>query len=562
MDALEEWSSLDVIDLHSYELSTLKQVRNAKSKYVLKGRNNGSVFRLKKVDGTFVTLTIDDLVEKVSEPVITKETDSNDEPITEKVNLDNELKEIVNSVSKEIWKSLNFLGFSKYEISDSHNLRNVSTHKLLEGSGKRGDWKIFQLTDDEGKLMKKRRSRLMMEAFVGPIPQDGMTVDHINRIRDDDRIANLRYATKSEQCFNRGKYVKKSKIIMQFSDGVHINTFLSAKKSLESIGATSGCIASLRKACKSKGSYRGYEWAYQEDFDEVSEVWKDGTDRFPELLPFLVSQLGRIRRESGTTYGHKDDNGYKTIDMGTVDGSHKGMKVSRLICGVFSGERREDIQVNHINGNKDDNSFKNLEYATGKENCIHAHSTGLTSSQKAVIQLTMDDSFIAEFVSMNEAQRQTGINHSLIGRVCNGKASYTGEFKWKYSDETKRIKSHVDLTKSSIEQLDKEGNVIRTFSSMIEVTRILPIARSALRKVCQGKLKSCKGMYFRYTNLDDINRIGSVGKPVNQLSLDGDFIARFLSASDAEFNLNCNSGNISAACRSGGVSNGYRFEYA
>lgn len=44
--------------------------------------------------------------------------------------------------------------------------------------------------------------RLVMEVFVGDCPPY-KTVDHINRIRSDNSLKNLRYATKSEQDENR-----------------------------------------------------------------------------------------------------------------------------------------------------------------------------------------------------------------------------------------------------------------------------------------------------------------------------------------------------------------------
>ena len=53
-----------------------------------------------------------------------------------------------------------------------------------------------------GKNYKQFVHRLVAEAFIGPRPDDH-TVDHINRVRDDNRVENLRYATASEQNLNR-----------------------------------------------------------------------------------------------------------------------------------------------------------------------------------------------------------------------------------------------------------------------------------------------------------------------------------------------------------------------
>lgn len=44
--------------------------------------------------------------------------------------------------------------------------------------------------------------RLVMEVYVGECPQD-MTVDHIDRVRTNNALSNLRYATKEKQTENR-----------------------------------------------------------------------------------------------------------------------------------------------------------------------------------------------------------------------------------------------------------------------------------------------------------------------------------------------------------------------
>lgn len=56
----------------------------------------------------------------------------------------------------------------------------------------------------EGKRekVKKYVHRVVMEAFVGPCP-DEQTVDHINRKRNDNRLVNLRYADIQTQANNR-----------------------------------------------------------------------------------------------------------------------------------------------------------------------------------------------------------------------------------------------------------------------------------------------------------------------------------------------------------------------
>ena len=66
----------------------------------------------------------------------------------------------------------------------------------------------------------KKVHRIIWEMFNGPIP-DGMEIDHINRIRDDNRIENLRLVNKSLNAFNADR--RKSNRYT----GVHFNKLVN-----------------------------------------------------------------------------------------------------------------------------------------------------------------------------------------------------------------------------------------------------------------------------------------------------------------------------------------------
>ena len=54
------------------------------------------------------------------------------------------------------------------------------------------------LTDDDGKRHELRTHRVIASAFIGPV--DGMVVDHVNFLRDDNRRDNLQIITQRENC--------------------------------------------------------------------------------------------------------------------------------------------------------------------------------------------------------------------------------------------------------------------------------------------------------------------------------------------------------------------------
>lgn len=64
--------------------------------------------------------------------------------------------------------------------------------------------------------------------------------------------------------------------------------------------------------------------------------------------------------------------GYLTVYL--YDGSRpkkgKSFLVHRLVADAFLGH--STMQVNHKDGNKENNSVDNLEYVTGKDNCRHS----------------------------------------------------------------------------------------------------------------------------------------------------------------------------------------------
>lgn len=104
-----------------------------------------------------------------------------------------------------------------------------------------------------------------------------------------------------------------------------------------------------------------------------NEEWRtvDGTHGLVE-----VSSTGRVRilesRGRGPhEYNQRLDNwGYPVVPI-KIDGKKKRVKVSRLVAKAFIPNPENKPQVNHIDGNKQNNIVANLEWTTPSENCQH-----------------------------------------------------------------------------------------------------------------------------------------------------------------------------------------------
>lgn len=76
--------------------------------------------------------------------------------------------------------------------------------------------------------------------------------------------------------------------------------------------------------------------------------------------------------------------GYKQVTLTTNKGI-KIFKVHRLVAYCFCNppENYRELQVNHIDGNKANNNYTNLEWCTAWENNYHARKTGLNNISKS-----------------------------------------------------------------------------------------------------------------------------------------------------------------------------------
>ena len=98
---------------------------------------------------------------------------------------------------EEEWRPV--ISFERYEVSNLGNIRRGG--KLLSPGKDTDGYRQVNLYKDSKRYTRKVY-RLVMDAF-NPNTDNKPEIDHINRIRDDDRLENLRWATARENVHNR-----------------------------------------------------------------------------------------------------------------------------------------------------------------------------------------------------------------------------------------------------------------------------------------------------------------------------------------------------------------------
>jgi hypothetical protein len=113
------------------------------------------------------------------------------------------------------------------------------------------------------------------------------------------------------------------------------------------------------------------------------EVWKPCVGF---TWNYEVSNLGRVRslgnagnnRHGVILKSKVDRGGYLTIpSMRNNEGVIKTTKIHRMVAQAFIPNPEFKVQVNHIDGDKQNNRVDNLEWCTHKENFNHAVMVGL-----------------------------------------------------------------------------------------------------------------------------------------------------------------------------------------
>ena len=116
---------------------------------------------------------------------------------------------------------------------------------------------------------------------------------------------------------------------------------------------------------------------------------------------------------------------YEFVSL-SKNGENKNFSVHRLVAEAFLENEDCLPEVNHKDKNTLNNCVENLEWCTKQYNIDYSKS-------KRVEQFE-DGEKIAEYKSIAEASRQTGIKRTAINNNLTGWSETAGGYVWKYVD--------------------------------------------------------------------------------------------------------------------------------
>jgi hypothetical protein len=155
----------------------------------------------------------------------------------------------------------------------------------------------------------------------------------------------------------------------------------------------------------------------------TEELWKV----IPNFPKYEASNFGRIRSiktKRILSFCEKQNNGKYLNAILYKDQRRYSVRVHRMVLFAFKGIDTKD--VNHKDGNKQNNNINNLEYCTKEENMRHAWNTGLCKKQlgeeTSIAKLTEKDILEIRGLLSLEINQYTiaktfNVNQSTISRI-------------------------------------------------------------------------------------------------------------------------------------------------
>lgn len=341
-------------------------------------------------------------------------------------------------------------GYPNYEASNLGYIRVKETKQNKKFSKDINGYDNVKLTKS-GKSTNFFVHQIIAKTFLKN-EENKPTVNHKNKIRDDNRAINLEWATQTEQNnhkinFDKENNIEKNKngnannvrvVMLDKKTGDEIETFNSIKDAMQSLyecGETTCLESSMISAVlngKRKSAY-GYKWKLADcvTADLEGEIWKEIPENIVNKTNYFVSTLGRFKDNKGYIATFKEGKNYIKITIDDIS-----YRLHRVIMLTFyPNENAGNLVVNHKDGNRRNNYLDNLEWATNSENSKHAYDTGLNKSNKKIIQYALNMNELGRFNSIQDASKELNIHFNTISNICNGITKKPRKFNFRFDNE-------------------------------------------------------------------------------------------------------------------------------
>lgn len=163
-------------------------------------------------------------------------------------------------------------------------------------------------------------------------------------------------------------------------------------------------------------------------------IWKDVLGY--EGL-YKVSNYGEVYSEylKRNLKQYDRGNGYLSV-MFTKDGKHINRTVHSVVAETFLGKPQKGLEIDHIDGDKTNNSIQNLRYITHSKNMNNPISkrkreNAIIEKQGVAVVVYRGGIKIGEYKCLMDAARELKVECTNISRILRNKLKSTGGYTFR-----------------------------------------------------------------------------------------------------------------------------------
>ncbi len=408
-------------------------------------------------------------------------------------------------------------GYDNYIASTEGRIANLETRSILCGNKGKHSVEVSIKPSELNKPNKRGIHLLVAEAFLGPKPSESHHINHIDGDHTNRRPKNLVWSISKAR-----KTTTKSQIPVKRKREQEPKTIIE------------------------------------------KEIWKRVPDSFMQVedtkVEISASNLGRIRQGDKIKSQFTNHGGYKMV---SVHGSN--IFVHRLVAAAFLPNPDSLPQIDHIDGNPENNNVSNLQWIS-----VADHAT--KTSGKEVFQFELSGKFIKSFKSVKIAADESKISEASIARAARGERTHYKDYIWSFfmvsepedleyvTKQTQIKKLKIDHESKTVPKIDltlledKEYNALN--EKIKERAELCGVEPAYVRSISRGQqpLRLPKGTKFTPLPNDDLYIQKIANKTLNEpkilkYSIHGVFIKKFDNIDEASQSTDCSPDTIRKCCR-------------
>ena len=221
-----------------------------------------------------------------------------------------------------------------------------------------------------------------------------------------------------------------------------------------------------------------------------------------QVTQYSISETGELYNTQTQKFlkGSINKLGYRVYRI-SINGLSKDLYAHRMVAETYlpCDDPLKNC-VNHIDGNKLNNSINNLEWTTKAENNKHALDTGLNPLYKEIYCFDKNKNLVAQFTGLVSAAKFVHGTDDIIGTAVNSKKKNL-VYGYYWNDNKSNDFETIVKTgggRKPVGRYSLDGKLLETYETITEAARLMGISNRRISEAAHGQINTYCGYIWRF----------------------------------------------------------------